>query len=143
MPFSLPSSAVSLVRTIFRSCHLLFFSALLGTELYQSFIIAPITFRALPRLVFLNLQKRLFPVYFQTQAVLLLLTVLTYQPNGIFSLVYDKANLLTLSGTAVAAGLNLFVYGPRTREIMLRPKAGRLLQDPRMPCWEGVNKGHV
>ncbi|OTA89068.1 hypothetical protein M434DRAFT_23514 [Hypoxylon sp. CO27-5] len=72
--------------------HLLSYSTLLGTELYQSFVVTKICYQALPRSAFNTLQKRVFPIYFRSQALLLLLT---------------------------ASLLNLTIYGPRTRQIMI------------------------
>lgn len=99
--------------------HLLSFAALLGTELYQSFVITKVVFRALPRPAFIGLQKQLFPIYFKTQSVLLLLTLVTVPPWGPLSLISNNANLIPLVLASITAALNLFVYGPRARKAML------------------------
>ncbi|KAI1630954.1 hypothetical protein F4809DRAFT_654399 [Biscogniauxia mediterranea] len=99
--------------------HLLSFSTLLGTELYQSFVVTGICFSSLPRPAFVSLQKRLFPAYFRTQSLLLLLTAVTFSPYGSLSLVSRKGTWIPLLVAGATALLNLVVYGPRTSRLML------------------------
>lgn len=103
--------------------HLLCFSSLLGTQLYQSFVITKVVFQALPRQPFTTLQARLFPVYFRLQTALLILTILTWPPRSLMSLVVSetssKAHWIPLAVGLGAAVLNLVLFGPRARQIML------------------------
>ncbi|KAI1115664.1 hypothetical protein F5Y14DRAFT_111190 [Nemania sp. NC0429] len=99
--------------------HLLSFSTLLGTQLYQTFVVTKICFVSLPRSAFTTLQKRLFPIYFRSQSLLLLLTMITIPSQGPISLVTNKAAWIPFSIAGATAALNLFVYGPRTRQIMI------------------------
>ncbi|KAK0615369.1 hypothetical protein B0T17DRAFT_511140 [Bombardia bombarda] len=106
--------------------HLLIYSTLLGTELYQTFVVTKICFTALPRPAFIALQKRLFPVYFQAQSTLLVLAAVTFPPGGVASLARGgKSGWVPFVVAGVTAGLNLLVYGPRTRKVMLE-RAGFL-----------------
>ena len=99
--------------------HLLSFSALLGTELYQTFIVTKVTFNELPRTAFTTLQKRLFPIYFQGQTLLLFLSAVTFPPHGPFSLVQHKGDWIPFAVAGVTSALNLILYGPRTRQTMI------------------------
>ncbi|KAI1383938.1 uncharacterized protein F4822DRAFT_56018 [Hypoxylon trugodes] len=99
--------------------HLLSYSALLGTELYQTFIVTKVCYQELPRSAFTTLQKRIFPLYFRGQSLLLLLTAATIPPYGPFTLQASKGNWIPFVIAGVTALLNLTVYGPRTRKIMI------------------------
>jgi hypothetical protein len=99
--------------------HVISFSTLLGTQLYQTFIITKVCFDALPRSAFTTLQKRLFPIYFQTQSLLILSTALTFPPYGPLSLLKPRVDLLPFAIAGVTSALNLIVYGPQTRQIMI------------------------
>ncbi|KAI0390608.1 hypothetical protein F5Y17DRAFT_443875 [Xylariaceae sp. FL0594] len=98
--------------------HLLAFSALLGTQLYQTFIVVKVTFSALPRSAFTTLQKRLFPIYFRTQSLLLFMAAMTVPARGPLTLSANKAVWVPFTVAGVTAALNLMVYGPRTRQLM-------------------------
>jgi hypothetical protein len=111
----MPSFLVSIIAP----AHLLAYSTLLGTELYQSFVMTKVTFQALPRSAFTNLQKRVFPIYFQGQALLLLLVVVTRPPCGPVSLIEQKRDWVPFAIAGVTAGLNLLVYGPQTQRLMV------------------------
>jgi hypothetical protein len=100
--------------------HLLAYSTLLGTELYQSFMMTKISYQALPRAAFTTLQKRVFPVYFQSQSLLILLVTLTSPPHRPSAVMQDKCAWLPLLIAAMTAGLNLVVYGPRTQDLMVQ-----------------------
>jgi hypothetical protein len=99
--------------------HLLFYSTLLGTELFQTFVNTKICYMALPRSAFTTLQKRLFPIYFRGQTILLLLTAVTFPPRGLLSLVEHRADWIPYTLAGVTAVLNLVVYGPRTQMAMV------------------------
>ncbi|AEO59347.1 hypothetical protein MYCTH_2128401 [Thermothelomyces thermophilus ATCC 42464] len=112
----------NLVSTFFINLapfHLLFYSALLGTELFQTFVNTKVCFVALPRSAFTTLQKRLFPVYFGTQTALVVLSALTFPPHGLSSLILRKGNWIPYAVAFGTALLNLVVYGPRTRRAMV------------------------
>jgi hypothetical protein len=110
---------LSKLATLAAPFHLLSYSFLTGMQLYQSFFTVKIAHRTLRRPAFTTLQARLFPVYFRLQSILLLLTALTYPPYGPVSLLSDRVALVSLSVAGTAGGLNLFLYGPRTRIAML------------------------
>jgi len=99
--------------------HLLFFSALLGAELYQSFVMTKVTFEVLPRSAFTTLQKRVFPLYFKGQTFLILVTAATAPPYSFASLAKSKAEWIPLVVAGITAVLNLVVYEPKTRKAMV------------------------
>lgn len=99
--------------------HLLCFSTLAGTQLYQTFLVTKVTFQTLPKTAFVGLQKRLFPIYFAVQAALLLLTALTFPPRGILSLAENKHDVIPLLVAGGTAFVNLTIFGPKTRRAML------------------------
>ncbi|KAI0150119.1 hypothetical protein F4776DRAFT_193092 [Hypoxylon sp. NC0597] len=114
--------------------HLLSYSTLLGTELYQSFVMTKICHQVLPRSAFTTLQQRVFPLYFRSQALLLLLTAATIPPHGYFTLQESRSNWIPFAVAGVTALLNLMIYGPRTRQIMIdrihqETRDGRKLSD--------------
>ncbi|KAI1371862.1 hypothetical protein F4677DRAFT_450041 [Hypoxylon crocopeplum] len=99
--------------------HLFSYSVLLGTELYQTFVMTKVCYQALPRSAFTTLQKRVFPIYFRSQTLLLLLTAATIPPYGPLMLQAGKSNWIPFAIAGATALLNLVVYGPRTRQIMI------------------------
>ncbi|KAI6081027.1 hypothetical protein F4821DRAFT_265341 [Hypoxylon rubiginosum] len=99
--------------------HILSFSTLLGTELYQSFVVVKVTHQALPRSAFTTLQKRIFPIYFRIQTFLVFLTAATIPPYGPLTLRDSKGNWVPFAVAGVTALLNLAIYGPRTRKVMV------------------------
>ncbi|KAL9600097.1 MAG: hypothetical protein Q9179_003327 [Wetmoreana sp. 5 TL-2023] len=99
--------------------HLMLYGTLLGTELYQSFVMTKICYNALPMSAFTTLQKRVFPAYFRLQSILLLLTAATHPPFGPLSLVSLPGDLIPLAFGGALAALNLIIYGPRTQEMMV------------------------
>ncbi|KAI0405815.1 hypothetical protein F4802DRAFT_596778 [Xylaria palmicola] len=107
------------IHSLLAPFHLLSFSALLGTQLYQTFVVTKICYISLPRSAFTTLQKRLFPVYFRCQSLLLLLTVVTVPSRGPLTLVTHKAVWIPFAIAGATAALNLLVYGPRTRQLMI------------------------
>ena len=108
-----------LIASVLAPIHIISYSLLLGTQFYQTFINTKLCFQALPRPAFISLQKRLFPVYFRMQSSLLLLTILTYLPFGPYSLFHDVVGIVCFSLAGLTALLNLFIYGPGTRKVML------------------------
>ena len=114
MPF------VTVVATLLAPIHLFAFSALLGTELYQSFVMTKLAYQALPRSAFTTLQKRVFPVYFQGQTSLLGLVALTLPPYGPRSLISSKNSFIWLAVAGFTAVLNLLVYEPKTQDLMVK-----------------------
>ena len=110
---------MSIIASAMVPLHLFAFSTLLGTELYQTFVMTKLAYQALPRSAFTTLQKRVFPVYFQGQTLLLGLVVLTLPPHGPKSLVSSKSSLISLAAAGGTAVLNLLVYGRRTQELMV------------------------
>lgn len=112
-------SLIAVASAILPPVHLLTYSALIGTELYQTFIVTKITYRALPRPAFVGLQKKLFPAYFNAQYLLLLAVALTRPPYGPFSSFGEMASFIPFAIAGVTAGLNLTLYGPRSRALMI------------------------
>ncbi|KAI0434916.1 hypothetical protein F5Y09DRAFT_294201 [Xylaria sp. FL1042] len=106
-------------RGLLAPLHLLAFSTLLGTQLYQTFVVTKICYVSLPRSAFTTLQKRLFPVYFRGQSLLLLLTVVTVPSRGPRTVLANKSAWIPFAVAAVTATLNCWIYGPRTRQIMI------------------------
>ncbi|EED16852.1 hypothetical protein TSTA_019140 [Talaromyces stipitatus ATCC 10500] len=100
--------------------HILAYGTFLGSQLYQSFINTNICFRSLPPQNFNNLNKRLFPVYFRCQLGFAVLTFVTRPPGTWLQLsaVNDVGNLL-LGLATVMAGLNWYIFGPRTSDAMV------------------------
>ncbi|KAF1848712.1 uncharacterized protein K460DRAFT_309327 [Cucurbitaria berberidis CBS 394.84] len=107
------------MSSILGPVHLLAYSTLLGTELYQSFVMTKVAYQALPRSAFTSLQKRVFPIYFQSQSLLLLLAAVSIPPHGLISLFKEKSDWIPFAVAGITAGLNLVVYGPRTKELMI------------------------
>ncbi|KAI1803034.1 hypothetical protein F4811DRAFT_554303 [Daldinia bambusicola] len=115
--------------------HLFSYSTLLGMELYQSFVMTKVCYQELPRSAFTTLQKRIFPIYFRGQTLLLLLTAATVPPYGPSTLQSSKGNWIPFAVAGVTALLNLVLYGPRTRQIMIQrihqeTRDGRKSSDP-------------
>jgi hypothetical protein len=110
---------MAIVTALLAPIHLFSFSALLGSQLYQTFIVTKVTFQRLPRAPFINLQKYLFPIYFQSQALLLFISAATLPPHGPFSLIQHKSDWIPFAVSTFVSALNLTVFGPRTRKLML------------------------
>lgn len=116
--------------SILAPLHLLFFSTLLGAELYQSFVMTKVSFEALPRSAFTTLQKRVFPLYFKGQTILILATAATAPLHSFVSLASRKGDWIPFVVAGVTAVLNLGVYEPRTRKAMIdRIHQGKLPLD--------------
>ncbi|KAH6865197.1 hypothetical protein BKA58DRAFT_322228 [Alternaria rosae] len=107
------------VAAVLPPVHLLAYSTLLGTELYQTFVMTKVSYQALPRSAFTTLQKRVFPIYFQSQSILLLIVAATCPPQGALSLLAEKSDWIAFAIAGVTAGLNLVKFGPRTKDLMI------------------------
>ncbi|GAB1316419.1 hypothetical protein MFIFM68171_06629 [Madurella fahalii] len=114
----LTSAASSLFESL-APFHLLLYSTLLGTEMFQTFVNTKVCFDALPRSAFTTLQKRIFPVYFRGQTVLLLLSAVTFPPHGLPSLARQMADWIPYAVAGTTSLLNLLMYGPKTRQAMI------------------------
>ncbi|KAI2605590.1 hypothetical protein GGR54DRAFT_633535 [Hypoxylon sp. NC1633] len=109
------SSSSSLLAPL----HILSYSTLLGTELYQTFVMTKVCYQSLPRSAFTTLQKRVFPIYFRSQTLLILSTAATIPPYGPLTLQASKSYWIPFAVAATTALLNFFIYGPRTRQLMM------------------------
>ncbi|KAI2463497.1 hypothetical protein F4781DRAFT_426324 [Annulohypoxylon bovei var. microspora] len=105
--------------TFLAPIHLLSYSALLGTELYMSFVLIKVCYRSLPRNTFTTFLQRVFLLYFRGQVLLLLLTATTIPPYGPLTLLANRGNWIPFVVAGVPALLNMVIYGPRTRQIMI------------------------
>jgi hypothetical protein len=115
------------MAAILAPLHLLSFSTLLGSQLYQTFIVTKVAFKRLPRTPYVNFQKHIFPIFFRGQALLLFLTAVTLPPYGPLSLIEHKSDWVPFAVSGVISGLNVMVFGPRTRKLMLdRVEQGKL-----------------
>ncbi|KAK3172758.1 hypothetical protein OEA41_006082 [Lepraria neglecta] len=115
--------------------HIMLYGTLLGTELYQSFVMTKVCYNALPMPAFTTLQKRVFPAYFRLQSLLFLLTAATHPPYGPVSLVSSAGDLAPMALGGALAVSNLVVYGPRTQEAMVErihqeTRDGKKYNDP-------------
>lgn len=113
------NTAVQTVVASLAPFHLLSFSTLLGSQLYQTFIVTKVAFKNLPRNPYVNFQKHIFPIYFHGQALLLFLSAVTFPPYGPVSLVQQKSDWIPFTISGVVSVLNLLVFGPRTKKLML------------------------
>ncbi|KAI1358356.1 hypothetical protein F5Y08DRAFT_333194 [Xylaria arbuscula] len=127
------------LNSLLAPLHLLSFSGLLGTQLYQTFVVTKICYTSLPRSAFTTLQKSLFPIYFRSQSLLLLLTVVTIPSRGPLTLLANKASWIPFAIAGATATLNWLIYGPRTRKLMIegthqetrdRLQKQKLIDDP-------------
>jgi len=111
--------------------HLLSFSTLLGTQLWQTFIVTKIAFQSLPRSAFTTLNKRIFRAYFLSQSILVLITAITVPNNPVLESLpvrLSGARSIDQGATTWAATftimassslLNLFLWEPRSRRAMI------------------------
>ncbi|RMD44746.1 hypothetical protein DV735_g322, partial [Chaetothyriales sp. CBS 134920] len=99
--------------------HLLLYGTLLGMQFYQSFVNTKICYRHLSMPQFQQLQKHLFPVYFDGQLALALLTVATHPPLSLVSLARDVPGVVSLAIVLLTDVLNWSVFGPKTLRIMV------------------------
>jgi hypothetical protein len=101
-----------------RPYHLLGYSVLLGTEIFQTFFVTKICHQVLPRSAFTTLQRKIFPVYFTTQTCLIAFLILTYPPFSFASLANSRVDAALLTAAGILSLLNLFRYGPGTASVM-------------------------
>ncbi|KAJ5089072.1 hypothetical protein N7532_007756 [Penicillium argentinense] len=125
LPLTMESTLVAIVTTAgnILPYHLFAYGALLGTELFQTFINTKLCYKHLPMREFIALQKRVFPVYFGTQVGLAALTASTVPPFGIISCFHDKWTAIPLTVVIATGALNWAVYGPRTTTASLVRRA--------------------
>jgi hypothetical protein len=109
----------SFLTSLLPPIHLLAYSTLLGAELYQTFVMTKISYQALPRSAFTTLQKRVFDIYFQGQSLLLFIVTATFPPQGPISMLRERNDWIPFAVAGVSASLNLVVYGPKTKELMV------------------------
>ncbi|KAF2439043.1 hypothetical protein P171DRAFT_422601 [Karstenula rhodostoma CBS 690.94] len=107
------------LQVILAPAHLFAYATLLGTQLYQSFVMVKVAYQGLPPEAFTTLQKNVFPVYFCGQSALLILTAITF-PHGPLALAKKKGDCIPFVVAGATAFLNLAVYGPRTSRLMMR-----------------------
>lgn len=119
--------------------HLLTYGTLLGTTLYQSFVMTKVCYQALPTAAFTTLQKKVFPIYFRLQTLSTTALILTY-PFGLPRLVkgWDGTMLLLIEAIGL---LNWRWYGPLTSRIMsLRIHQGTRPRQKRSFGVQGTNR---
>ncbi len=112
----------SLILSVFGQLapwHLLSYSALLGMELYQTFVVTKVAHVFLPQSAFHTLQKRIFPIYFRAQTALVVLTAISVPALGPRSLAQNKADWIPFAVAGATAVLNMTMYGPRTSKLMV------------------------
>jgi hypothetical protein len=109
----------SIIDRVMPPLHLFAYSTLLGTEMYQSFVMTKLAYQSLPQSAFRSLQKSVFPVYFQGQTLLLALVVCTLPPHGPQSLVGSRTYMVTFAVAGGTALLNLLIFGPKTQRLMI------------------------
>lgn len=68
---------------------------------------------------FTTLQKKLFPVYFRTQVLLICLTAFTHPMHSFFSFTKYWYDILPLAVAFTTSLQNMVQYGPRTSGIMV------------------------
>ena len=78
-----------------------------------------VCYNALPMSAFTTLQKKVFPIYFRIQSLLLLGTALTHPPYGPVSLATSVWDVVPLAFSGALATLNLLKWGPKTTEAMI------------------------
>jgi hypothetical protein len=119
VPVETATGLSQLVLPVLAPLHLLVYSTLLGTELYQTFVMTKVCYQALPRTAFTTLQKKVFPIYFQGQTLLIVLATATVPPYGVLSLMKSSADWGPFFVAIMTAGLNVLVYGPGTMQAMI------------------------
>ncbi|KAK7702713.1 hypothetical protein SLS57_011264 [Botryosphaeria dothidea] len=123
------------------ACHLLAYGTLLGTTVYQSFVMTKVCYTALPMSSFTTLQRKVFPVYFRLQSTLLIVTALTYPPTSLLALYKAPVDAGLLAFASATALANLAKYGPATSTAMVErihqeTRDGKKFNDPSGPSEE-------
>ncbi|KAI9050072.1 hypothetical protein LZ554_006217 [Drepanopeziza brunnea f. sp. 'monogermtubi'] len=123
---------VSIFKTV-APYHIISYGTLLGTEFFQTFIGGIVSYRALSRPQFSQLQQKLFPVYFGIQTSLPVVLALTYPASRLglgtapgFSGVLAKVNrwsvLVPIATIFVTSLVNMAFIGPATTKFMIQRK---------------------
>ncbi|KAK6424674.1 hypothetical protein LTR95_016363 [Oleoguttula sp. CCFEE 5521] len=119
--------------------HILTYGTLLGSNLYQTFLNGPVSYKALPRASFSTLQQAIFPPYFSLQSALPILLALTWPGDKIAGVAGRElrkdsgwAGILSgdnfwVAGVPVAlmfltSAVNLVWFGPATTKILRERK---------------------
>jgi hypothetical protein len=105
-------SALPSLASVLPPLHLLSYSTLLGSSLYQTFVNTKVCYTSLSPSAFRTLNKSIFPVYFRTQNALVLFTAVTL-PR------WSQGDATLMGFLGVMAGLNLLRYGPATERCMV------------------------
>ncbi|KAH8807452.1 hypothetical protein F5884DRAFT_789278 [Xylogone sp. PMI_703] len=113
-------SGLALALTKLDSYHLIAWGALVGTQVYQTFIVTKLCYLYLPRPQFTTLQKRVFPVYFGLELALVVATAVTYPSGSLVALRNNTLDSALLGITLGMSALNFLIYGPRTTEAMIQ-----------------------
>jgi hypothetical protein len=108
--------------------HIVAYGALLGSNIFQSFVGGIVAYRSLPRPQFSNLQRNIFPIFFSMQTALPVLVALTYPGSKILATsnslsgVVAEGNrwsvLIPLATVFATAAANLLFVGPSSTRIM-------------------------
>jgi hypothetical protein len=109
------------------------YGTLMGSTFYQSFVNGIISYQALPKPMFSQLQQKIFPVYFAMQTALPAVLALTYPgsrgalgPPSSFSGVLAESNrfsvLVPLATMFITGLANVAYIGPATTRIMRERK---------------------
>ncbi|KUJ20968.1 uncharacterized protein LY89DRAFT_681599 [Mollisia scopiformis] len=126
--------------------HIIAYGTLLGTEFFQTFVGGIVSYQALPRPQFSQLQQKLFPVYFGLQTTLPAILALTYPGSrtslgpssgisGTFADVNRWTVLAPIATIFVTSAVNMLYCGPETTRIMRKRKVqetrdGKKYHDP-------------
>ncbi|KAL1990604.1 hypothetical protein VTN49DRAFT_6443 [Thermomyces lanuginosus] len=108
------------------SFHIISYGALLGSELFQTFVGGIVAFRVLPRPQFSALQNKIFPIYFGLQSALPVVLALTFpgrpsSPGSLSGVLLEENRftvLLPISLTLVSGLTNLLYLTPLVQETM-------------------------
>ncbi|KAN0114965.1 protein of unknown function (DUF4149) domain containing protein [Hyaloscypha variabilis] len=123
--------------------HIISYGTLLGTEFFQTFVGGIVSYQALPRAGFSQLQQKLMPVYFSLQTALPAVLALTYPgskilglQSGLQGVLADRWGALVPVTTIFITGLaNWAYFGPATTRVMRErkhqeTKDGKKYHDP-------------
>lgn len=88
-------------------------------DFHQSFVMTKVCYTALPMSSFTTLQRKVFPVYFRLQSILLIVTALTYPPTSLLALYKAPVDAGLLAFASATALANLAKYGPATSTAMV------------------------
>ncbi|KAI6710977.1 hypothetical protein PZA11_002281 [Diplocarpon coronariae] len=113
--------------------HIISYGTLLGTEFFQTFVGGIVSYKALARPQFSQLQQKLFPVYFGIQTTLPVVVALTYPASklglgtasGLHGVLADvnRWSVLVPLATIFATSLaNMVFIGPATTKVMRERK---------------------